>query len=390
MLGYERTYVRIDLDAITNNVAQAAKRTGGKLLCVLKADGYGHGAVPLARHLQDQCAFFGVACMEEAMELRQAGIENPILLLGYTSPREYGLAVRHGLRVAVFREADAALLNEEALRQGKRAYVHLALDTGMSRIGFQCSEAEACLRIGRMPGLVTEGLLSHFATADEKDLSRAKEQEARFRAFDRELRQGGLAIPIRHMNNSAGIMNFGGTFEMSRCGIATYGLYPSGDVDTRLLKLRPALSWLSSVSHVKQLPAGREISYGGSFRTERDMVVATVPVGYADGYPRRLSGRFYVLIRGRRAPILGRVCMDQLIVDVSDIPGVEMEEPVTLVGRDGDQEITIEQIAEAAGTFNYEFVCGIARRVPRVYLASGKKLERWDYLLPPDRRSLSE
>lgn len=384
MLGYERTYAEVDLDAISHNIAAVRRRAAGKkLLCVLKADAYGHGATAIARRLRGVCDFFGVACMEEAVELRRQGIETPILLLGYTSPREFPLAVKYDLRTAIFRREDGELLNREALRQGRQAKVHFAVDTGMSRIGFQVTEeaAEDCRYLAGLTGLRPEGMFSHYATADEGDLTRARAQYGRFCEFDRMLKDRGVRIPLRHLDNSAGIMNFGGEFEMVRSGIVTYGLYPSDEVDRRLLPLEPALQWKTSVSFVKWLEPGREVSYGGTYRTRERRRVATVPVGYADGYPRSLSGRFYVLIRGRRAPILGKVCMDQIMVDVTDIPEVEAETSVTLVGRDGGETITVEDIAGAAGTFNYEFICGIARRVPRMYRVGGRIAERSDYLL---------
>lgn len=384
MLGYERTYAEVDLDAISHTIEAVRRRAAGKkLLCVLKADAYGHGAAAVARRLREQCDFFGVACMEEAVELRRHGIENPILLLGYTSPREFPLAVKYDLRTAIFRREDGEALSAEALRQGRQAKVHFAVDTGMSRIGFQVTQeaAEDCRYLAGLTGLRVEGMFSHYATADEKDLSKARGQYERFCEFDRMLKERGVKIPLRHLDNSAGIMNFGGEFEMVRSGIVTYGLYPSAEVNRKLLLLEPALQWKTSVSFVKWLESGREVSYGGTYRTEDRRRVATVPIGYADGYPRSLSGKFYVLIRGRRAPILGKVCMDQIMVDVTEIPEVEAETPVTLVGRDGGETISVEDIAQAAGTFNYEFICGIARRVPRMYRAGGRIVERSDYLL---------
>ena len=253
----------------------------------------------------------------------------------------------------------------------------------MSRIGFECTEesAELCARIAAMPGLEAEGLFSHFATADCADLHKAEEQARKFRSFDAMLRSRGVQIPIRHMNNSAGIMNFEDQYEMVRSGIVTYGMYPSAEVDPTRLPLKPALSWHSRISYLKTLPAGREISYGGTYVTDRPTRVATVPVGYADGYWRSLSGTFYVLIRGRRAPILGRVCMDQMMVDVSGIPEAEIDDPVTLVGTDGSETITMEQIAERAGSFNYEFISGISRRVPRYYYRNGRLIRTVHYLL---------
>lgn len=382
-MSFDNTYVRIDLDAIRENIETVRRKTGTAVMAVVKADAYGHGAVPVAQHLRDICSFFGVSSAAEALELRQAGLDNPILILGHTPVDAFPLVVEQEIRPAIFRWEDALALSEEAQRQGKTAKFHFAVDTGMSRIGFQAEEeaAELCCRIAGLPGLCPEGLFSHFATADCADLSKAREQARKFDWFCDLLKQRGLEIPIRHMNNSAGLMNFTDQYDMVRCGIVTYGLYPSPEVDPKLLPLKPALSWHSHVSHVKTLHAGREVSYGGLYVTREDTRVATIPVGYADGYWRSLSGRFYVLIHGRRAPILGRVCMDQMMVDVTHIPQTQPGDPVTLVGHDGDEVITVEQIAGEAGSFNYEFICGISRRVPRVYEQGGQQIRSVHYLL---------
>lgn len=382
-MSFDNTYVRIDLDAIRENIETVRRKTGTAVMAVVKADAYGHGAVPVAQHLRDICSFFGVSSAAEALELRQAGLDNPILILGHTPVDAFPLVVEQEIRPAIFRWEDALALSEEAQRQGKTAKFHFAVDTGMSRIGFQAEEnaAELCCRIAGLPGLCPEGLFSHFATADCADLSKAREQARKFDWFCDLLKQRGLEIPIRHMNNSAGLMNFTDQYDMVRCGIVTYGLYPSPEVDPKLLPLKPALSWHSHISHVKTLPAGREVSYGGLYVTREDTRVATIPVGYADGYWRSLSGRFYVLIHGRRAPILGRVCMDQMMVDVTHIPQTQPGDPVTLVGHDGDEVITVEQIAGEAGSFNYEFICGISRRVPRVYEQGGQQIRSVHYLL---------
>ena len=382
-MNFDNTYVQIDLDAIAANLDAVQQKAGVKVMAVVKADAYGHGAIQVARLLQGKCAFFGVSSMLEALELRQAGLTQPILILGRTPVSAFPAAVRYDIRPTIFIYEDALALSEEARRQGKTAAFHFAVDTGMSRIGFQATEeaADICARIARLPGLFAEGLFSHFATADCADLTRSLDQADLFKKFDAMLRARGVEVPIRHLDNSAGLMNFPTSYEMVRSGIVTYGMYPSDEVDARLLTIRPALQWLSRVTHVKTLPAGRAISYGGTYVTEKPTVVATVPVGYADGYRRSLSGKFYVLIRGRRAPILGRVCMDQMMVDVTDIPGVALDDTVTLVGRDGDEEITMEAIAAAADSFNYEFVCGISRRVPRIYTQGGKEVHSVRYLL---------
>ena len=382
-MAMDNTYLRIDLDAIRENFQAIREKAGVPVMAIVKADAYGHGAVQVARLLEPECAFFGVSSVSEALELRYAGLEKPILVLGHTPKELFPVAVQQRIRPAIFRWEDAVALSKEAQRVGVVAPFHFAVDTGMSRIGFQATEesADICAKIAALPGLEAEGLFSHFATADCADLEQAKAQAALFDSFDKMLKDRGVTVKLRHMDNSAGLMNFENHYEMVRSGIVTYGLYPSQEVDPDLLKLRPALSWHSHISHVKPLEVGRAISYGGTFVTPKPMVVATVPAGYADGYRRSLSNRFYVLIRGQKAPILGRVCMDQLMVDVTDIPGAAPGDPVTLIGENGDARITVEQIAQAADSFNYEFVCGISRRTPRQYYHGGELIHRVDYLL---------
>ena len=382
-MNFDNTYVQIDLDAICENLRTIRTKAGVQVMAVIKADAYGHGAVQIAKHLQAQCAFFGVSSLSEALELRYAGIENPILILGHTPSAAFEMVVKHRIRPTIYRYESAAALSAEAVRQGVTAAFHFAVDTGMSRIGFQVTPeaADICARIAALPNLEAEGLFSHFATADCEDLSKARAQAARFDAFYEMLKARNVHIRLRHLDNSAGIMNFENHYEMVRSGIVTYGLYPSAQVSPALLKLTPALQWRSRVTHVKTLEAGREISYGGTYRTTKPTTVATVPVGYADGYRRGLSNRFYVLIRGRRAPIIGRVCMDQMMVDVSDIADVGIGDSVILIGRDGDENISFEQMAAALDTINYELVCGISRRVPRYYCKGGRICQTVHYLL---------
>ena len=381
-LNFDSTRVKIDLDVISRNFDAVCKKAGVPVMAVVKADAYGHGAIQVARLLQDKCAFFGVSSMLEAMELRQAGLKNPILILGYTPTNAFRTAIREGIRPTIFDYEDAVALSDAAQDVGLPARFHFAVDTGMSRLGFQATEeaADLCARIANLPGLVPEGLFSHFATADCADLSRSKKQAALFDRFDAMLKDRGVRIPIRHLDNSAGLMNFPHHYEMVRSGIVTYGMYPSGEVDPQLLPLEPALQFLSKVTHVKTLEPGREISYGGTCVTTRTTTVATVPVGYADGYRRSLSGKFHVLINGKKAPILGRICMDQMMVDVTDIPGVVPGDRVVLVGENDGAKITMEEIAAAADSFNYEFVCGISRRVPRIYVSGGKNVHSVHYL----------
>ena len=382
-MNFDNTYMMIDMDAILANFHKVAEKTGVPVMAVVKADAYGHGAVQVARLLEGKCAFFGVSSISEALELRRAGLQTPILILGHTPSAAFAQVVAEDIRPTIYRWESAVALSREACRQGRTASFHIAVDTGMSRLGFQVDEdaANLCQRLVKLPGIRAEGIFSHFATADCADLEQAREQAQRFDRFLAMLKERGVEIPLCHMDNSAGIMNFQCHYDLVRSGIVTYGLYPSDEVSPELLELKKALSWCSRITHVKTLPAGRAISYGGTYVTEKDTRVATIPVGYADGYRRSLSGKFHVLIHGKKAPILGRICMDQMMVDVTHIPDVETGDRVVLVGSDGSESITVEEIAEAAGSFNYEFICGISRRVPRYYLSGGEVTHTVHYLL---------
>lgn len=382
-MNLDSTQLIIDLDAIRHNIRAVHERAGVPVMAIIKADAYGHGAVEIARHIDGDCAFFGVSSILEALELRQAGIEKPILILGYTPVAAFPEAIRQGIRPAIFRYEDALALSQAATALGMTAKFHIAVDTGMSRIGFQVTpeEADICARVATLPNVEAEGLFSHLATADCADLTRARHQAALFDQFDEMLHSRGVTIRLRHLDNSAGVMNFHCKYELVRSGIVTYGMYPSTEVDPSVLDLRPALRWESRITHLKTLESGREIGYGGTYTTTRPTRVATVPVGYADGYRRNLSGRFYVLIRGKKAPILGRICMDQMMVDVTEIPDAALNDTVVLVGKSGDLNISVEEIAAQGDSFNYEFVCGISRRVPRVYLLGGEVFHSVLYLL---------
>ena len=369
---YFRTQAAIDLDAVEYNFnnTKAKLPEGVKLLAVIKADAYGHGAVEIGRLLDNKADFFGVACIEEALELINAGLKTPILILGYVSPEEYGEVVKNDIRIPIFHFEDAVKLSEEAKKQNKTNPFHFCIDTGMSRIGFQVNEesADTCKEITKLENIFAEGLFSHFATADEADLSKALKQQQKFEAFIEMLEKRDIKIPIKHINNSAGIMNFEKKFDMCRMGIILYGLYPSHEVDEILLEIKPAMKWLTHISHIKTLEAGREISYGGTYKTESERIIATIPVGYADGYPRCLSNIGEVIINGKYAPITGRVCMDQFMVDITHIEGCEIGSEVILVGNG----LSMEDVSEKAHSFNYELPCRISRRVPRTYYKDGK------------------
>ena len=380
---YFRTEAAIDLDAAEHNfnVTRAKLPENVKLLCVIKADAYGHGAVPLAKLFEGRADFYGVACIEEAIELKKAGIKTPVLILGAVPKEFYSDIVKYDIRVPIFNLEDAKALSAEAIRQSKTAPFHFCVDTGMSRIGFQVNKesADTCLEITKLPNIEAEGLFSHFATADEKDLSKAIAQRDKFKEFIKLLEERGINIPIKHINNSAGIMNFDEYFDMCRMGIILYGLYPSHEVDENLLKIKPVMEWRAHITHIKELEPGREISYGGTYKTGETRRIATIPVGYADGYPRCLSNKGKVIINGEFAPITGRVCMDQFMVDITGIDA-KVGDTVVLVGKSGSKELSMEEVSESAYSFNYELPCRVARRVPRTYYRDGKFLFSTNYM----------
>lgn len=373
-----RTYLKIDLNKLEHNFNCVRNKLPDdvKILGVIKANAYGHGAVEIGEFLDDKCDFFGVACIEEAVELKKAGIKTPILILGRVFPFDIETAVKYDVRIPIFSYEDAVALSNEAVKQGKNVPFHFCIDTGMSRIGFQVNEesADICKSITELPNIFAEGLFSHFATADEKDLSKTVEQRNQYKKFCKMLSDREVEIPIKHLNNSAGIMNFDEHFDMCRMGIITYGLYPSDEVDKGILDLEPIMSWHTKIAHIKDLEPNREISYGGTFKTDRVTKVATVPVGYADGFPRCLSNKGKVIINGKYAKILGRVCMDQFMVDVSDIE-CNVNDEVVLFGTQKDAHISLEELSNSAYSFNYELPCRIPLRVNRVYVYNGQTVK---------------
>ncbi len=373
MKEYSRTYVSVDLGAVRHNIEEARKniREDTKIMAVVKADAYGHGAVEVSHALSDLVDAYGVAMAEEALELRQSGIRKRILILGYTAEDWFPELIGHRIAQTVYTWEMAEKLNRAAEQLGQKAIVHIKLDTGMGRIGFAAADENVRVvkQISALPYLELEGIFTHFARADEAAPDPIREPFHRFQFFVTKLEREGIHIPIRHVSNSAAIINFPeGNLNMVRSGITTYGLYPSEQVSREVMRLTPAMQWKSVVSYVKDIEAGTSISYGGTFVSDRSMKVATIPVGYADGMKRDLSNKGRVLIRGCYANILGRVCMDQFMVDVSDIPYVSAGDEVTIFGRDGGREIPVEEVAGQCHSFNYEFVCGITARVPRKYV----------------------
>ncbi|MDO4344396.1 MAG: alanine racemase [Eubacteriales bacterium] len=386
MKKYSRVYAQIDLDAVLFNFESMRRNISPetKMLAVVKADGYGHGAVPIARLMEDYDYIWGFAAAtaEEALELRSAGIRKPVLILGYVFEEHYKELVKEDIRPVVFQYDMARKLSEEAVKQNRRTAVHIGLDTGMTRIGFADNEEslQTIKKIAKLPNLVIEGMFTHFAKADETDKTHAEGQLARYLAFADKLWKEGVRIPVRHCSNSAGIIDMKqANLDMVRAGISIYGIYPSSEVEKRNVPLKPVMQLKSHISYIKDVPAGVSVSYGGTFVTKRQSRIATIPVGYADGYPRLLSNKGRVLICKKSAPILGRICMDQFMVDVTDIPEARQLGEVTLLGCDGGENLPVEELSELCGRFPYEFVCGISKRVPRVYIRNGQVSEQKDF-----------
>lgn len=386
MKTYSRVYAKIDLDAVAWNMEQMKKnlKEGTEMVAVIKTDGYGHGAVQVASMLEsyDYVWGYAVATLDEAVVLRAAEIQKPILVLGCIFPDQYWEMLKYEIRMNVYTKEMAEAISALAVEKGEQAYVHIKLDTGMARLGFSAEESSIgeIKEIAELPNLVLEGVFTHFAKADEEDKTFTMMQLEKFEWMTQRLEEEGVTFPYVHASNSAGIIDVRrADYNLVRAGIAIYGLYPSEEVDKEKVQLKPALSLKSHIAFVKDIPAGTPVSYGGDFVSEHQMRIATIPIGYGDGYPRSLSDIGYVLIRGKKAPIIGRICMDQFMVDVSDIPEVKFGDKVTLIGRDQEEYLPVEKLSELSGRFNYEFVCDLGKRIPRVYVQDGKVEEQVDY-----------
>lgn len=386
MNKYTRVCARIDLDAIEYNMEMMKKniKDSTKIMAVLKADGYGHGAVPIAKLLEEKEYIWGfaVATLDEAMALRKKEITKPILVLGTVFPDQWGAMIEHEIRMTLYREEVTKTVSDLACRMDKDVYIHVKIDTGMSRIGLQVNDSsvENILRMSQMPRIKMEGLFTHFAKADETDKTFTEQQLSRYLWIKDQLEEKGVTFPYYHCSNSAGIIDVPeANLDLVRSGISTYGLYPSEEVHKENVPLKPALTLISHVAHVKWVEAGTPVSYGGTYVTDRPTRLATIPIGYGDGYPRSLSNKGYVLIRGQKAPIRGRVCMDQMMVDVTDIEGADYGDQVVLIGRDGEESLPVETLSELSGRFNYEFVCDLGKRIPREFIRHGKVTEQIDW-----------
>jgi alanine racemase len=377
MKHYDRAWAEIDLDAVKFNIESIKKniKHDTSIIAVIKTDGYGHGALQIARILETDKKIWGyaVATAEEALYLRENKIAKPILILGYAFPYSYEEFILKNVRPAVFTYEVAQALSDKAVELDKNCKIHIKLDTGMTRIGIRPDDEgmELIKRIASLPGLEVEGIFTHFATADETDKTKTYNQLDKFKNFvDRVEHELDIKIPLKHCSNSAGIAEIPeANMDAVRAGIIIYGLWPSKEVENaHPIELKPVLSLKSRVVYVKTVPAGQEISYGGTYTTTRQTRVATICLGYGDGYPRALSNVGHVIIKGHKAPIIGRVCMDQFMVDVTDIKEpIIVGDIVTLIGKDGNETITMEELGDVSGRFNYELACDLGKRVPRIY-----------------------
>lgn len=388
---YRPTWVEISLDALRSNIEQFQKvlPEGMKQMAVVKADAYGHGAVEVSKEvLAAGVDYLGVAFFDEALELRNAGITAPILVLGYTPPEGINRARELDVTIAVYSRD----VLEELCMQGrkqenaaqKKLKIHIKLDTGMGRLGLH-TEADAIPFIEealQLSNVEVEGLFTHYANADEVDKSYTLAQYGRFERIVSYFTDKGVTFPYIHAGNSAAAIDLPGlTYSMVRLGISMYGLYPSEDVDQSKIELKPVLSLKTGIVHLKTLPAGSGVSYGTIYHTKGEEQIGTLPIGYADGYSRMLTGKVDVLVRGKRVPIVGRICMDQCMINVSDVPDVQVLDEVVLIGEQGGERISVEDVARLLGTIPYEIICMISHRVARVYVRNGERVEALNPLM---------
>lgn len=386
-MNFSPVWAEINLKAIAHNMREIRRVTSptAKVMAVVKANAYGHGAIEVAREvLRNGADFLGVARLEEGIQLRKEGIEKPILILGYTPFSRSAEVVDYDLTQTVYSYQMAGEFSRAAAARNKKLRVHIKVDTGMGRLGLLagifpsglncCNKSagaavrEACA-IASLPGLEVEGIFTHFAAADSADKENTGRQLEIFLEFVEGLRRAGLEVPVKHAANSAALLDMPEThLDMVRPGIILYGLYPSPEVKKNRVVLKPAMQVKTRISHLKNVPGGFEVSYGSTYKTKKATTIATVPVGYADGFNRLLSSRGWMLVRGMRAPVVGRICMDQAMLDVGHIRDVELEDEVVVFGKQGPSSITVDEIASTLGTINYEVVSTVSARIPRVYL----------------------
>lgn len=385
---FTRTWAEINLDNIAHNVKEIQRLVGKRteIMAVVKADAYGHGVLETVNTIiENGASRLAVSMLDEAIQLRKIGIDIPILVLSHTNPKRIDELIKYHITQTVYSHDIAKALSDEAVRQGVKARVHIKIDTGMTRVGFQpgYSAVKSVVEIQNLPGIIVEGIFSHFATADEKDSSYTMHQMSLFESIINELNRIGILIPIRHISNSAGILQYPEfSMELVRPGIILYGIYPSEEVNKDIADLKPAMTLKTNITMVKWVDAGIPISYGRKFSTGRKSLIATIPVGYADGYSRLLTGKSRVLVNGQFAPVVGSICMDQCMIDVTEISGeIATGDEVVLLGKQGSNEITAQELAGYIGTIPYEIVCIIGKRVPRVYFKNGEIVNVLNYLL---------
>ncbi|HWR60422.1 MAG TPA: alanine racemase [Clostridia bacterium] len=380
-------WAEVDLDALAHNMREV-KRLAAKnalVTAVIKADGYGHGAKKIAQTLLDNGADrFAIAVLDEGIELRRAGFKVPMLILGFTDGERAEEIVANELEQAVYSWDLAEALSKEAVRQGKTVKVHIKVDTGMGRIGLKPNSDSVQLvkKISQLPNLTIEGIFTHFAVADAVDKAYTEGQYEKFNWICNELEKENVKINVRHCGNSATIIDLPDMhMDMVRAGIVLYGLKPSDEVMLDKLELKQVMSLKVRITHVKEIEAGQSVSYGRKFIAGRKTVVASLPIGYADGYTRMLSGKAEALVKGRRVPVVGRICMDQCMIDVTGIEDVKVGDEVVLFGKQEGGFIHIDELADKLGTINYEIVCMIGKRVPRVYIKDGKIVDVYNYII---------
>lgn len=385
MKTYHRVFAEIDIDDIEENLKEIKAYIGNdkEIMVIIKADAYGHGAIPIARHLYEAgINSIGVATLNEAIALRKYNIDIPIVILGYSPEEEYDRLVKYDIIQTVYKTSIARGISQAAKTMDKKVKIHIKIDTGMTRLGFypDTESVKSIIEISKLPNIEIDGIFTHFARADEESREFTLQQIEKFNNFIEMLKEEGLKIPKLHTANSAGMLGYKEAhYDIVRVGIALYGLYPSKEMEKSNVKLKPSLSLKSNIIFLKQVKAGTAVSYGGSFVTQNDCKIATIPVGYGDGYPRSLSSKGRVLIRGEYAPIVGRICMDQFMVDVTHIENVSEGDEAVLIGKQGDNSITVEEVAELDGTINYEIVCQLGKRIPRVYYKKGIVVSTVDY-----------
>ncbi|NMB98011.1 MAG: alanine racemase [Clostridiaceae bacterium] len=383
-----RSWAEINLDNIAHNVREIRKIVNDRtaILGVVKADAYGHGAIEVTKTLLDNgVSHLAVSMLDEAIQLRLNGVEVPILILSYTDPVRADEIINYNVTQTVFSHDLAEALSNTAVRMGRKVKIHIKIDTGMTRVGFMpgFNAIKDVVKISKLPGIIIEGLFTHFASADEKDKAYTYTQFERFMSIVAELQRIGINIPIKHVANSAAIINFPEMhMNMVRPGIILYGLYPSDYINKDKISLKPAMSLKANVILVKDVEPNTPVSYGRVFKTQHYSRIATIPIGYADGYSRLLTGKARVLVNGEFAPVVGAICMDQCMIDITDLKGeVKTGDEVVLFGKQGDNEIKVEEIASLMGTINYEIVTLVGKRIPRVYLHEGKIQKVLNYLI---------